>query len=169
MVNLTNMRVSVSLDSDNAEETINSQAKEYLSKFKEDVLVPKREIFVWPASTNFSVSNGITICEENAFMLSKLTKKEFLTLIDSLALEKTPNLFEFWHDAFSYKNINNAFRGWNVTKAPDEYTYYGKNSNLQIEIAARYENDRAFIRTQAQATRTTDEKRKWTGTRVLER
>jgi hypothetical protein len=168
LINVLNIQVSTTFNDTN-EDTHRSSANEYLSKFKEGILFPETKIFVWPASRNFSVRNGINICEENAFMLSKLTKEEFLALVEQLTLEKTPNLFEFWPDAFFYENINDAFYGWDTTKVANEYTYYGENPDMQIEMAARYENDKVFIRTKAKVEIITDKNGKWIGTQVLDR
>ena len=177
LINVLNTQVSITFNDTNedtrsssAEDTHRSSANKYLSKFKEDILFPETKIFVWPTCETISARNGMIKCEDNAFMLSKLTKEEFLRLVEQLALEKTPNLFEFWPDAFFCESINDAFHGWDVTKIPNEYTYYGKNPNIQIEMAARYENDKVFIRTKAMAEMIIDKKGIWTGTfQVLNR
>ena len=166
-VQLTNMNVSVSLDSDNTEETINSEANEYISKFRENVQLPNKKIFVWPASTNFSVSNGINICEENAYISVQITKDEFFGLINQLGLEKSPDLFEFWPEAFFDEDL--VRNEWDVTKIPNEYTYYAANPIVQIEMAARYENNKIFIRTKAKVELIGDDYGKEIGSRVIER
>jgi hypothetical protein len=154
---------------DTNEKPHRTAANKYLSQYKEGVLLPEGGVLVQPSFENFSERNRIHICEESAFILSKLTKEEFLTLIEQLALKKTPNLFEFWPDPFFSETLSNHPL-WDVTKVPNEYTYYGKNPDMQIEMAARYENEKAFIRTKANVERIFDEKGNWRmETRLLNR
>ncbi len=168
LISLLNIRISTNPNDIN-EDIHRTSAIEYLSKFKEGILLPKSKIFVWTASRNFSFRNGRNICEENSFMLSKITEEEFFQFINQLGLGKKPNLLEFWPDAFFYEGVNDAVHEWNVTKITNEYTYYGENPDFQIELAARYENNKVFIRTKAKVEIITDDDGKWIKTKVLNR
>ena len=146
---------------------VNSSAKEELWKFKKGVAVPNKNIFVWPT---FSSILGQLAGEESAYMVTKLSEDEFLALVEELGLERCDDLFEFWPDVFYDADIHEVVNGWDVTKAPNEYTYYGENPDKQIKMAARYENEKAFLRTSAKARIFLDEKGNMTGeTEVLDR
>lgn len=160
---LLNPEVSVTLTSeDTSEEFSNSSAKKYLTSFKSDISLPNKNIYVYPVTE--LVGN-----KAHAFMRSKLSKDEFLDLIEQLGLNSSPNLFEFWPNVFTEDSINKYLGGWDVTNKANEYTYYGKSPTKQIEMAAKYENDKMFLRTRAMIRVNTDEKGYLTGIEVLER
>jgi hypothetical protein len=142
--------------------------QKYLWKFKEGVLLPNKKIHIWPSLSGISRGSA----EENIFFISNFSEEEFFDLIEQLALEKSPDLFEFWPDAFYYENIKDVlyFNGWDVTTTPNEYTYYGENPAKQIDMVARYENDKAFFRTNAKVKLVVDNTMTWTGeTKVIDR
>ena len=89
-------------------------------EFKEDLLLPNKEIIVY-SGVEFGGGNG---GEENGFIASsELSMEEFLNLVDQLALERTSNLFEFWPDAFYKEGCGEAFGGWwDVTQTANEHT-----------------------------------------------
>lgn len=148
---------------------VRTEVDEYIAKFKEGILFPKdaEKILLRPASQNFSVENGVNVCEENVYISAQITKDEFFSFINQLGLEESPDLFEFWPNVFFHKYLTN--NAWDVTKTPNKYTYYGANPIAQIEMAARYENDKVFIRTKAKVELLEDYDGQMIGSRVIER
>jgi hypothetical protein len=161
---LNGERSTISNDPKEATNRHRLLANEYLSKFKEGVLFPEVNVSSW-GYLSLSPKTG---CAEDAFIISRLNEGEFLELVGELALEKRTDLFEFWPDAFFHEAFPDS-DAWDVTKNENEYTYYGENPDMQIRMAARYENHKIFIRTEANVTPVTNEKGHVIKTRVLER
>ena len=162
--NFMGTEVSVTMTPENTnEEGVNSLAKGYLTRFKTGVSLPDEEIYVYPVT---ELGDG----REHAYMVSKMSKESFLGLIEQLSLNLSPNLFEVWPNVFNEEeDIDEYFGGWDVTSTPNEDTYYGKNPTKQIEMAAKYEDGKAFMRIKSMIRVLTDEKGYMIGTEVLDR
>ena len=171
---VTNPKVSLEVTSSDTakDKTVDESnpfsAKEYLIYFNNNLELPEIPIYVYPI-TEFSFSGQKPTAKQSAYMLSGLSKEAFLNLVHQLGLKKNSDLFDFWPDVFDDEDLEDVFDNWDVTKSKNEYTYYGQSPSYQIEMAARYENEKAYIRTRATEELILDKKNNVTGQKVLPR
>ena len=88
---------------------------------------------------------GGNIMPKRSWVVAKLPKEDFYSLVERLDLVKNPDLLEFWPEAFECQE--DRFRQfWDITPAATEDTYFGKGFGEEMYRVFKYENGKLYIK-----------------------
>ena len=83
------------------------------------------------------------------WIIAKLPIEDFYNFVEQLNLTNRPDLLEFWPEAFDWYDSHPEHRFvklWDVTKTVDDKTFYGRSSQEETYVVAKYENDKLYIK-----------------------
>jgi hypothetical protein len=84
--------------------------------------------------------------EQSFWLVATLPKEDFLSLVETLNLERSSDLLRLWPDAFACDKEEFANRHWDVDNSVNDDTYYGDHPTYRGQLAMKYENGRLYFR-----------------------
>ena len=94
-------------------------------------------------------ANKVKNYEITHWIIAKLPIEDFYNFVEQLNLANTPDLLEFWPEAFDWYDSHPKHalvKLWDITNTVDDKTFYGRNSDEEIYLVAKYENEKLYLK-----------------------
>lgn len=140
------LSVSLSLDKDGSEIGL-GENDIFTGESWEAIIgapLPSTATDTYATTLNKPCAGGM-IMPKRSWVVAKLPKEDFYSLVERLDLVKNLDLLEFWPEALECQE--DRFRQfWDITPEVTEDTYFGKESGEEMYRVFKYENGKLYIK-----------------------